>query len=94
MRNSSANAALSGVLVKVNQQSGRQATTNSSGVYRLSSVSAGSVTLAHSKTGFVSATSSPITVPASGTVTVPQILLEPSPSIEDAVPLRSSNVVE
>lgn len=94
VRNSSTNATLSGVLVRVNQQSGRQATTNSSGVYRINSVSAGTVTLALSKSGFVSATSSPITVPASGTVTVPQILLELSQSIEDTVPLRSLIVVE
>ena len=94
VRNSSTNAMPSGVLVRVNQQPGRQATTNSSGVYRIGSVSAGSVTLALSKSGFVSAISSPITVPASGTVTVPQILLVLSRSIEDTVPLRSLIVVE
>jgi RHS repeat-associated protein len=75
VKNSATNGALSGVLVKVNEQPGKQATTNSSGAYTITSVTAGSVTLALSKTGFVSATSAPVTVPASGTVTVPAITL-------------------
>ncbi len=77
VKNSVTSAAVSGVTVKVNQQSGKQATTNSSGVYTISSVAAGTVTLNASKTGYVTQTTPSLVVPASGTVTAPLIGLVP-----------------
>ena len=75
VKDSVSGALLSGVTVKVTQQSSRSATTNSSGVYSITSVSAGTVTLTASKSGYVTQVTGNLTVPSSGTVTAPDILL-------------------
>lgn len=75
VKDSVTNAAISGVLVQVNGQPTKKATTSSSGTYSIKSVSAGAVTLNASKSGYVTQNTGSITVPASGTVTAPLILL-------------------
>jgi hypothetical protein len=75
VKDASTGAVLSGVTVKVTQQTSRTATTNSSGVYTITSVSSGTKTVTASKTGYVTTVSGSVTVPSSGTVTAPDILL-------------------
>jgi len=79
------NAALQGVTVKVTQQTSKTATTNSSGVYSIASVTAGTVTLTATKTNYVDYVTGNIVVPASGTVTAPLILLQSKGTITGTV---------
>lgn len=85
VKNSVSNAVISGVTVKVNEQSGKQATTNSSGVFSIASVAAGTVTLNASKTGFVTQNTGSLTVTSSGTVTAPTTLLVPNGTISGKI---------
>ncbi|HRS17695.1 MAG TPA: carboxypeptidase regulatory-like domain-containing protein, partial [Thermoanaerobaculaceae bacterium] len=76
---------LQGVTVKVTQNTSKKATTNTSGVYTISSVTAGTYTLTATKTGYIDAVTGSITVPASGTVTAPLILIQPKGTITGTV---------
>src|SRR5512137_199931 len=76
---------VSGVKVTVTQQTSRYATTGSNGSYTITSVSAGTKTLTATKTGYVNAVSGNITVPSSGTVTAPDILITPKGTLSGTV---------
>lgn len=77
--------ALQGVTVKVTQNTSKSATTNASGVYAISSVTAGTYTLTATKTNYVDYVTDNVTVPASGTVTAPLILIQPKGMITGTV---------
>ncbi|MGV8040941.1 MAG: carboxypeptidase regulatory-like domain-containing protein [Thermoanaerobaculaceae bacterium] len=76
---------LQGVTVKVTQNTSKKATTNTSGVYTISSVTAGTYTLTATKTGYIDFVTGNVTVPASGTVTAPLILIQPKGIITGTV---------
>jgi hypothetical protein len=85
VKDSVTNAVISGVKVMVTQQSARYANTNTSGVYSITSVTAGTVTLTASKIDYITQVTGNVVVPASGTVTAPLILLVKAGTITGTV---------
>ena len=85
VKDSVTNAAISGVKVMVTQQTSRYANTNTSGVYSITSVTAGTVTLTASKSGYITQVTGNVVVPSSGTVTAPLILLVKAGTITGTV---------
>ncbi len=74
-RDSVTNAPIQGLRAIVTQQSGLYANTNSLRVYSITNVAAGAVTLTASKAAYITQVTGDLTVPRSGTVTAPLILL-------------------
>jgi hypothetical protein len=85
VKDSVTNAVVSGVKAMVTQQTSRYANTNTSGVYSITSVTAGTVTLTASKTGYITQVTGDVVVPDSGAVTAPLILLVKAGTITGTV---------